>query len=135
MKKGDIIMESKTLDSVLGATEVRRNTVDEMQVGDKNKKTEGSYGNKDVELRKGYDTISKDGDTLELSEQGKRWLKRPYVDKTSISGNKIITSSGKKISDSLLTGYSEAKLKQLYASKEITKQQYNRIIKKKSKIN
>lgn len=49
---------------------------------------------------------SKNGDTLELSE------------------------AGKKISDSVLMGYSEAKLKQLYNNRKISKQQYERIMKR-----
>ena len=53
-----------------------------------------------------YDAVSKNGDTLQLS------------------------STGKKLSAVALAGYPEAKLKQLYNSKEITKQQYDSIIKK-----
>lgn len=51
----------------------------------------------------------------------------------SLSGKKVISDSVKKISDHILTGYSEAKLKQLYANREITKQQYDRIMKKKNR--
>lgn len=101
-------MESKVLSSVLRTTEVTRNQTDEMPAGDRKKKTEEGYGNKEVALKRNYDAISKNGDTLELSEKGK------------------------KMSDNILIGCSEAKLKQLYANKEITKQQYDRIIKKKN---
>lgn len=65
-------MGSKTLDSVLGAAEVRRDPVDEMQIGDRKKRTEEGYGTKEVKLKKNYDAVSKNGDTLELSEEGKR---------------------------------------------------------------
>ena len=50
--------------------------------------------------------MSKNGDTLELS------------------------AVGKKISDSVLMGYSKVKLKQLYSNQKISKQQYDRIIKR-----
>lgn len=52
LKKGDISMESKTLDPVLEAAKVRRNSMDEMQIGDRKKRMEESYGNKEVELKK-----------------------------------------------------------------------------------
>ncbi|MCR5510995.1 MAG: hypothetical protein K6F54_08620 [Lachnospiraceae bacterium] len=55
-----------------------------------------------------YDQISKDGDTLELSSP--------------------------KISDALLRGYSDVKLKQLYNNKEISKQQYDKAVKSKEDI-
>ena len=54
---------------------------------------------------KKYDQISKDGDTLELSKP--------------------------KISDAMLSGYSEAKLKQLFNNKEISRQQYDKAISNK----
>lgn len=54
---------------------------------------------------KKYDQISKDGDTLELSKP--------------------------KISDAMLSGYSEARLKQLFNSKEISRQQYDKAISSK----
>ena len=52
-----------------------------------------------------YDRISKDGDTLELSKP--------------------------KISDAMLSGYSEARLKQLFNNKEISRQQYDKAISSK----
>lgn len=123
--------ESKTLDSVLKPTNITRNTVNEMSAGDRKKKTEEGYGRKEIELKRNFDAISKNGDTLELSEDGKKLGKHPDEENPSLSGKKIISDSGKKISDSILAGCSEAKLKQLYANKEITKQQYDRFIKKK----
>lgn len=125
-------MESKALDSVLGAGGIRRETVDEMQTGDRKKGTEEGYGTKEVELKKDYDAVSKNGDTLELSEEGKRRGEHTDMEHPSLSGKKVISDSGKKISDHILTGYSEAKLKQLYANREITKQQYDRIMKRKN---
>lgn len=65
-------------------------------------------------IRKRYDAVSKNGDTLELSEAGKTMEKE-----------------GGKILDSTLLGYSEAKLKQLYIQKAITKQQYDKAMEKK----
>ena len=59
----------------------------------------------DGKLRE-FDQISKDGDTLELSKQ--------------------------KISDAMLSGYSEARLKQLFQNKEISRQQYDKAMKNKS---
>lgn len=54
---------------------------------------------------KKYDQISKDGDTLELSKP--------------------------KISDAMLSGYSEARLKQLFNNKEISRQQYDKAMSSK----
>lgn len=128
------MMENKTLDSVLIPTNVTGNPVNEMSEGDRKKKTEEGYGGKEIELKKNYDAISKNGDTLELSEDGKKLGKHTDMENPSISGKKVFSDSGKKISDSILAGCSEAKLKQLYANKEITKQQYDRFIKKKKGI-
>ena len=124
-------MESKKLDSVLRTTEVTRTPANEMSAEDRKKKMEEGYGNKEVEMKRNYDAISKNGDTLELSEEGKKRGEHSDMDKSSLSAKKVIQESGKKISDSILAGYSEAKLKQLYANKEITKQQYDRMMKKK----
>ena len=52
LKKGDIIMESKVLDSVLRGAGVRREPVDEIQTGDRKRGTEEGYGSKEVELKK-----------------------------------------------------------------------------------
>ncbi|MDE6015802.1 MAG: hypothetical protein K2H41_08925 [Acetatifactor sp.] len=124
-------MESKALDSVLRTTEVMRNPADEISAGDRKKKTEEGYGNKEVELIRNYDAISKNGDTVELSEEGRQLGVHMDKGNSSLSGKKIFSDAGKKITDNILTGYSEAKLRQLYANKEITKQQYDRIIKKR----
>lgn len=65
----------------------------------------GYSSQKSTESIKKYDQISKDGDTLELSKP--------------------------KISDAMLSGYSEAKLKQLFNNKEISRQQYDKAISSK----
>lgn len=124
-------MENKALDSVSRTTEVMKNPADEMTAGDRKKKTEEKGENKEVELKKKYDAISKNGDTLELSKEGKKLGGHPDVDTPSHLTKKVISDSGKNLSDSILTGYSDTKLKQLFANKEITKQQYDRIMKKK----
>lgn len=124
-------MESKALDSVSRTTEVMRNPADEITARDRTKKAEEGYGNKAVESKRSYDAISKNGDTLELSEEGRKLGEHSDKGNASISAKKIFSDSGKKLSDSMLAGCSETKLKQLYANKEITKQQYDRIIKKK----
>ena len=54
---------------------------------------------------KKYDQISKDGDTLELSKP--------------------------KISDAMISGYYEARIKHLFNKKEISRQQYDRAIRRK----
>lgn len=126
-------MENKILDSVLIPTNVTGNPVNEMSAGDRKKKTEEGYGSKEIELKRNYDAVSKNGDTLELSEDGKKLGKHPDRKNPSLSGKKITSDSGKKISYSILAGCSEAKLKQLYANKEITKQQYDRFMKKKGR--
>lgn len=128
------MMESKTLDSVLKSTNVEGNPVNKMPAGERKKKTEEGYGRNEIELKRNYDAISKNGDTLELSEEGKSMGEHPEMDNPALSGKRVISDSGKKLSDSILAGCSEAKLKQLYANKEITKQQYDRIMKKKNKI-
>lgn len=124
-------MESKALDSV-AKTDVTKNQVNEIPAGEKAKKIEERYETKADELKKRYDAVSKNGDTLELSEKGKK-MGGQAVEDTSPSGKKGFSGSGKKVSDSILTGYSDAKLKQLYANKEITRQQYERIMKMKKK--
>lgn len=124
-------METKALDSITRTTEVMRNPADEVTAGGKMQKAEEKSGSKEVELKKNYDAVSKNGDTLELSEEGKKMGEHPDKVNPSTSVKMIISDSGKKISDSILAGCSDAKLKQLYANKEITKQQYDRIMKKK----
>ena len=66
--------------------------------------SEKGYSSQKSAVKK-YDQISKDGDTLELSKP--------------------------KISDAMLSGYSEARLKQLFNNKEISRQQYDKAISNK----
>lgn len=105
------MMESKTLDSVLKPTNVTGNPVNEMSAGDRKKKMEEGYRGKEIELKKNYDAISKNGDTLELSKDGKKLGKHADMENPSLFGKKVISDSGKKISGSILTGCLEAKLK------------------------
>lgn len=122
-------MESKALKSVL-KTDVTEKPVNDMQSEDRRKKLKEGYGIKEVGMRK-YGAISKNGDTLELSESGKELGRHPHVDVRSLSGKKIISDSGDKMPDNVLAGCSKARLKQLYANKEITRQQYEHIMKMK----
>lgn len=80
---------------------------------------------------KKYSAISKDGDTLELSDKGKISGKNINTQNLSVSLKNTSMASGKKISAAMLSGYPEGKLKLLYANKEITKQQYEPVMKKK----
>lgn len=87
-------------------------TPDKVKQAGKNEKTvhcaETGKVNKGGKTVNSYDAVSKNGDTLQLS------------------------SIGKKLSSVALAGYPETKLKQMYNNKEITKQQYDSIIKKKN---
>ena len=89
-------MKSKTLDPVLGTAEAGRYPINEMQMGDRKKRMDESYENKKVELKKNYEAVSRSGDTLELSEKGKRLGENPDMDHPSLSGKKVISDSGKK---------------------------------------
>lgn len=59
-----------------------------------------------------YERVTKDGDTLEFGAAGKAKI---------------------PISDANLASFSESRIKQLYSKKEITKQQYDKALKNKSK--
>lgn len=89
-------MESKTLDPVLGTTEAGRYPINEIQIGDRKKRMGESYGNKEVKLKKNYDAVSKNGDTLELSEKGKRLGENSDMDHPFFYAKKVISDSGKK---------------------------------------
>lgn len=123
-------MDSKAIDSAVKATDITRILKNETQTGDRENKTE-EYGGKEIELKRNYDAVSKNGDTLEISEDGKKLSEHPCKGSLSPQTKKVFSDSEKKISDNILTEYSEAKLKQLYINKEISKQQYERIIKKR----
>lgn len=109
-------MESKALNSVL-RTEATGSQVNEVPAEDRRKKTEAEHEGKEAGVHGNYEAISKNGDTLELSDHGKK-----------------LASSGSKIADNILAGYSDAKIKQLYTSQKISRQQYERIVKLKKAI-
>lgn len=88
-------MESKALDSALKATNVAINPADEISAGDRKKKAEEGYGNKAVELKRGYDAISKNGDTLELSDVGRILGENLNQGNSSTAAKKIFLDSGK----------------------------------------
>ena len=111
------------------------NSSNEVKSDNINEKTAQETTSTKGNPKRNYNAISKDGDTLELSETGKKLGIRANIENLSFSGEKTNTDSGKKISDAALSGYSETKLKQLYASKQITKQQYEHSIKKKRQHN
>lgn len=123
-------MERKTLDSVI-KTEVRGNQVNEMPICEKPPKTREGHGAGETGPKKKYDAVSRNGDTLELSENGKKMAGHPGMGGSSLSGKKIISVAGKKLSETVLAGFSEAELKRLCANNEITRQQYVRIMKRK----
>ena len=76
--------------------------------------------------------VSRNGDTLELSQAGSRLGDKG--DAGSSPGKKVIAESNGQISEAVLSGYSRSKLRQLYADKQITRQQYERVLKKKGKM-
>lgn len=123
-------METRALDSALAKTAAANYTAEEKQPTEQTKKAEIAYKSAEVDLKKKYAAVSKNGDTLELSEAGKRLGVREKLDVSQFSGE--LVASSKKIADTTLAGYSDAKLRQMYAGKKITKQQYERIIKKRS---
>lgn len=100
----------------------------EVMQADNTDKSGGDTG-VEISLKKHYDAVSKNGDTLELSRAGK--LMEQNSDKNIAAAK---NSAGGKISDTMLSGYSDAKLKQLYSQKAITKQQYDKAVKKRKKL-
>lgn len=123
-------MDNIITESVSGKTTNTSNPPTEIDVRKGKEKIGEEYVGKEVSLKKNYNAVSKNGDTLELSEAGRALGEQKDVDNQSFSGKSGITDSVKKISDIALARYSKAQLKQLYASKKITKQQYERFQKK-----
>lgn len=123
-------MDNKITEHVLGKTVNTENLPKETDSGKVKEQTGGKYASMDISLKKNYNAISKNGDTVEISEAGRSLGVHTETEDLSISGRSSIKGSGQKIPDVALAGYSKAKLKQLYASKKITKQQYERILKK-----
>ena len=78
------------------------------------------YAKKDTASSEHYDKMSKDGDTLEISKAGNFRLKQDEA------------TGAEKVSVADLVTTSVSKLKQLYANKQITKQQYEKYMKQKS---
>lgn len=132
--KGDCAMDSKITitESVLVKTADAGDLPKGADSGSEKVKEQagGEYAGAEVSLTRNYNAISKNGDTLELSEEGKSMGAHTDMEQPSLSSKSDITDSGKKIPDVTLAGYSKAKLKQLYASKKISKQQYERVLKK-----
>lgn len=124
-------MGSKISESVFKA-DAKGNQVNETARG-KTEKTENRYGRKEEVLTRNYDAVSKNGDTLELSENGRKMAGKPGAENMAPSGKRIISDTEKKISEKVLAGCSEAKIKQLYRNKKITRQQYERVMKMKKK--
>lgn len=87
-------------------------------------RVDGEIRAKTPELRKNYDAISKDGDTLEISE---KQIARNQA-KVTISEGSIKSQPG-KYTAATLAKMSKVKLKQLLTDGKITKQQYDKAAK------
>ena len=124
-------MNNKPIGGIQGNETMIARSENERRQVESREKISGNDASVEISLKKKYEAVSKNGDTLELSDTGKTIGK--YAD-TNISSDfkKVISDSGKKISDSTLLGYSESKLRQLFAQKAITKQQYDKVIKQKN---
>lgn len=99
------MIETKTLDSVLKGTDITANSAKEVATVEKKQSQSNEYVNKDITLEKKYDAISKNGDTLELSENGKKLGEHINMEHTSLSREKAIPSTGKQVPESILSGY------------------------------
>lgn len=53
-------------------------------------KTKGGEGGEETALKKNYDTISKNGDTVELSENGRKLQENPDTDGRPCAEKKVI---------------------------------------------
>lgn len=98
----------------------------------KREKIEKGYGCMGKNSERKYKAVSRNGDTLELSQAGSRLGDKG--DAGASPGKKVIAESNGQISEAVLSGYSRSKLRQLYADKQITRQQYERVLKKKGKM-
>ena len=63
-------MENRTPEYILRA-DIKKILQEKIQEGNAGK-TNGKYGKKVIPLKGNYDAVSKNGDTLELSEKGKK---------------------------------------------------------------
>ena len=93
-------------------------------------KIEKGYGEAGKRIERKYTAVSKNGDTLELSEAGSRLGGKGGADASP--GKKVIAEASGQISDAALSKYSKSKLRKLYASRQISRQQYERAMKKQS---
>ena len=107
-------------------TEVEKKRTDKQKVN--NEKIDKGYGAAGKHDERKYKAVSKNGDTLELSEAGSRLGGKGGADVSP--GKKVIVEAGGQISDAALSKYSKPKLRQLYASRQISRQQYERAMKK-----
>ena len=107
-------------------TEVGKKSADQQNVNQK--KIEKGYGAAGKHDERKYTAVSRNGDTLELSEAGSRLGGKGGADGSP--GKKVITEPGGQISDAALSKYSKSKLRQLYAGRQISRQQYERAMKK-----
>ncbi|MCI8299883.1 MAG: hypothetical protein HFI69_05960 [Lachnospiraceae bacterium] len=123
-------MNNKITESILGKTVNTENSPKEADLGKAKEQTGGKHASMEISLRRNYNAISKNGDTLEISEAGKLLGVHTEMEDLTPSGRNSIACSTQKIPDVALAGYSKTKLKQLYASNKITKQQYERMLKK-----
>ena len=123
-------MENKITESFLRKTANAENLSKGADLGKVKKRTEGERSGMEISLKRNYNAISKNGDTLELSEAGRTLGVHTEAENMSPSDKSSMEGSGKKIADVALAGYSKTQLKQLYVSKKITKQHYERILKK-----
>ena len=82
-------------------------------------------------LKRTYDAVSENGDTVEISEAGRSLQAQENTDGNQYSLSEKKATSDKKLSDAALAGYFEKKLKRLYNSKGISKQQYERAMRRK----
>lgn len=90
-----------------------------------------SENNEQSSNNKKYTSISKNGDTLELSEAGKKNAAALQNVSNINSSNSSSSSSTQNISDATLASCSTSKLQQLYSQNAITKQQYDKAMNSK----
>ena len=88
-------------------------------------KVDGEIRAKTPELRKNYDAISKDGDTLEISE---KQIAKNQAGKVTISEDSIKSQPG-TYTAATLAKMSKVRLKQLLTDGKITRQQYDKAAK------
>lgn len=107
-------------------TEAGKKSADQQNIN--NEKIEKGYGAAGKHNERKYKAVSRNGDTLELSEAGNRLGGKGGADASP--GKKVIAEVAGQISDAALSKYSKSKLRKLYASRQISRQQYERALKK-----